>query len=134
MVVTLGPVPDRPLPKWSSAERIEDPATLRRLLEATLLLEANLDLSDLLSHIVEEALALVDARYCALGVLDDSGREVVEFFVSGLEPEDEARLIRGPLPTGKGVLGVLIDDPRPIRIASLGDHPASVGFPPVTHP
>ena len=130
MVGTLGGVPDAEPTKRSSAERIEDPATLRRLLEATLLLESNLDLADLLSHIVEEALALADARYCALGVLDASGREVVEFFVSGLEPEDEAHLVRGPLPTGKGVLGVLIDDPRPIRIRTLGEHPASVGFPP----
>jgi len=49
--------------------------------------------------------------------------------VSGLRPEDEARLLEGPLPTGRGVLGVLIDDPRPFRIRAIGDHPSSIGFP-----
>ncbi len=114
----------------SAYEAIEDPATLRRLLEATLLLESNLNLADLLSHIVAEARSLANARYGALGVLDPTGREVVEFLVSGLYPEDEARLLEGELPTGQGVLGVLIDDPRPIRIRVIADHPASVGFPP----
>ena len=114
----------------SAYDAIEDPTTLRRLLEATLLIESNLHLADLLSHIVEEALSLANARYGALGVLDPSGREVIEFHVSGLFPEDEARLLEGDLPTGRGVLGVLIDDPRPIRIRSIRDHPASVGFPP----
>jgi len=129
-VVTLVPVPaDRPA-KRSAYDRIEDPATLRRLLEASLLLESNLDLSGLLSHIVEEALSLANARYGALAVLDTTGKEVVEFLVSGLYPDEEATLLEGPLPTGKGVLGLLIDDPRPIRIRTIGDHPASVGFPP----
>jgi len=114
----------------SAYDSITDPVTLRRLLEASLLLEGNLHLGDLLSHIVEEALSLAGARYGALGVLDATGTEVVEFHVSGLEPGDEARLLAGPFPTGQGVLGLLIDDPRPIRVATIGDHPASVGFPP----
>jgi signal transduction histidine kinase len=116
--------------KRSAYDEIGDPVTLRRLLEATLLLEANLQLGDLLSHIVEEALSLANARYGALGVLDAAGREVVEFHVSGLLPDDEALLLAGPLPTGQGVLGVLIEEPRPIRIKAIGDHPSSVGFPP----
>jgi signal transduction histidine kinase len=114
----------------SAYDAIGDPETLRRLLEATLLLESNLHLGGLLSHIVEEALSLANARYGALGVLDATGTEVVEFHVSGLFVEDEERLRRGQFPTGRGVLGVLIDDPRPIRIRAIGDHPASVGFPP----
>lgn len=114
----------------SAYDAIEDPETLRRLLEATLLLESNLHLGGLLSHIVEEALSLANARYGALGVLDATGTEVVEFHVSGLFPEDEARLRLGAFPTGRGVLGLLIDDPRPLRIKVIGDHPASVGFPP----
>jgi len=123
-------VADDRVPRRSTYDTITDPVTLRRLLEATLLLESNLHLGDLLSHIVEEAQSLADARYGALGVLDATGTEVVEFHVSGLYPEDEARLLAGPFPTGRGVLGLLIDDPRPIRVAAISDHPASVGLPP----
>jgi signal transduction histidine kinase len=78
---------------------------------------------------VTEARSLTGARYGALGVLDEAGRTTVDFLASGLDPEDEARLMRGPLPTGRGVLGVLISDPRPIRIPVISDHPASTGFP-----
>jgi signal transduction histidine kinase len=123
-------VAEDPASRRSTYDAIEDPETLRRLLEASLLLESNLHLSALLSHIVEEALTLANARYGALGVLDATGREVVEFYVAGLDPEDEDRLLDGPLPTGQGVLGVLIDEPHPMRIQVIGDHPASVGFPP----
>ena len=111
-------------------DAIEDPAKLRRVLEATLLLESNLHLGDLLHHIVAEARVLATARYGALGVLDEQGDTTVEFLVSGLEPEEEMRLLEGPFPSGKGVLGVLITDPRPIRIGVISDHPASTGFPP----
>jgi signal transduction histidine kinase len=130
IIVTVVSVPDNRAEKRSAYDGIEDPATLRRLLGASLLLESDLNLSELLSHIVEEALSLANARYCALGVLDPTGQVVVEFLVSGLYPDEEATLLAGPLPTGKGVLGVLIDDPRPIRIPAIGDHPASIGFPP----
>ena len=123
-------VPDDPGGTRPPYDSIEDLDTLRRLLEASLLLESNLDLNALLSHIVEEALSLANARYGALGILDDTGQEVTEFVVSGLYPDEEAALLRGPLPTGKGVFSVLMDDPRPTRIKVIGDHPASVGFPP----
>ncbi len=109
---------------------IDDPSKLRRILEATLLLESNLHLGDLLSHIVVEARLLANARYSALGVLDRQGTATTEFLVSGLDTEVEAHLLQGPLPTGQGVLGVLIRDPRPIRIPVIADHPASTGFPP----
>ena len=109
---------------------IEDPATLRRVLGATLLLESNLHLGELLNHIVAEARSLTGARYGALGVLDEQGRTTIDFLASGLEPEDEMRLLQGPFPTGKGVLGVLISDPQAIRIGVIADHPASTGFPP----
>jgi signal transduction histidine kinase len=133
MIVTLARVPDDPVRTHAAYDEIEDPATLRRLLEASLLLESNLHLGALLSHIVEEARSLAGARYGALGVLDSSGEEVSEFFAFGLRHEDESKLHEGTLPTGRGVLGVLIRDPRPIRIRVIGDHPASVGFPP-NHP
>ncbi len=110
---------------------IEDPAKLRRVLEATLLLEADLDLSVLLRHLIEEACSMTSARYGALGVLNDQGTALSEFLTVGLEPEQERRI--GPRPTGQGVLGLLITDPRPLRLANLGSHPDSFGFPP-EHP
>jgi len=123
-------VPDDTPRKRAAYDAIQDPDRLRRVLEASLLLEANLHLGDLLAHIVEEARSLSNARYGALGVLDERGTATEDFLTSGLPTDVEAQLRQGPLPTGKGVMGVLINDPRPMRIAVLGDHPASTGFPP----
>ena len=110
---------------------IEDPAKLRRVLEATLLIEADLDLPTLLRHIVEEARSMAGARYGALGVLDDDGTALTEFITVGLEPEEEERI--GPRPTGRGILGLLTRDPKPLRISRLDTHPDRYGFPP-DHP
>jgi len=110
---------------------IEDPAKLRRLLEATLLLEADLELSSALRHFIEEARSMTGARYGALGILNDDGTALEEFLTVGLDPEEEKRI--GARPTGRGVLGLLITDPRPLRLANLGSHPDSFGFPP-NHP
>ncbi len=110
---------------------IEDPAKLRRVLEAALLLEADLDLPSLLRHIVEEARSMTGARYAALGVLNHDGSALSEFVTSGVEPEQEKAI--GPRPTGRCVLGLLISDPRPLRLTRIGDHPDSYGFPP-NHP
>jgi len=110
---------------------IEDPAKLRRLLESVLLLERAMELPDLLRHIIEESMSMTGARYGALGVLDEGGTALSQFVTVGLDPEEEARI--GPRPTGKGVLGVLIRDPHPIRVADIGTHPDSYGFPP-NHP
>lgn len=110
---------------------IEDPAKLRRVLEAALLLEADLDLPSLLRHIVEEARSMTGARYAAIGVLNRNGSALSEFITSGLEPAEEKAI--GPRPTGKGVLGLLISDPKSLRLAQIGDHPDSDGFPP-NHP
>jgi signal transduction histidine kinase len=107
---------------------IEDPAKLRRVLEATLLLEADLDLPSLLKHIVEEARSITNAAYGALGVLNDEHTAVAEFITVGLAQDDEDRI--GIRPTGRGVLGLLISDPRPLRLSHLGEHPESFGFPP----
>ncbi len=106
---------------------IEDPAKLRRILESTLLLEADLDLSTLLRHFIEEARSMTGALYGALGVLNDDGTALTEFITVGLESDDEAKI--GTRPTGRGVLGLLITDPRPVRLANLGSHPDSFGFP-----
>lgn len=110
---------------------IEDPAKLRRVLEATLLLEQDLELSVLLRHIIDEARSMAGARYGALGVLNDDRTGLAEFLTVGLEEDAEQRI--GPRPTGQGVLGLLIVDPSPLRLADIGSHPDSFGFPP-NHP
>ena len=110
---------------------IEDPAKLRRLLEATMLLEADLDLSTLLHHIIEEACSMTGARYGALGVLNEDRTSLVEFLTVGLTPDEEASI--GARPTGQGALGLLINDPQAVRLADIGSHPDSYGFP-LNHP
>lgn len=116
-----GPVPFR---------SIEDPAKLRRVLEATLLLEADIEIRVLLHHFIEEAQSMTGARYGALGVLNDDRTALSDFLTVGLEAEEEQRI--GARPTGQGVLGLLIRDPRPLRLSNLGTHDESFGFPPTT--
>jgi len=106
---------------------INDPDRLRRLMSAMLLLEADLDLSSLLTRLAQEACALVGARYGALGVLNADRSALAEFITVGLDPEDADRI--GPRPTGQGILGLLITDPHPVRLADIGAHPGHVGFP-----
>ena len=110
---------------------IEDPTKLRRVLQATLLIEANLELPDVLRHVIEEACSMTGARYGALGVLDEEKQALSEFVTVGLSEEEEDQI--GPRPTGRGVLGLLIADPRPLRIHEIGRHPDSFGFP-ANHP
>jgi signal transduction histidine kinase len=110
---------------------IHDPAKLRRLLESVLLLEADLSLPVLLHHIIEEASTMAGARYGALGVLNDDRSALAEFITVGIEPNAEVAI--GPRPTGKGVLGLLIEEPLPIRVANISEHPKTYGFPP-NHP
>jgi signal transduction histidine kinase len=92
------------------------------------MITADVELQDLLRHIVEEATSLVDARYGALGVLNQSRTGLEQFVTVGVS-RDEVNAI-GPPPIGRGVLGLLITDPRPLRLARIGDHPESYGFPP----
>jgi signal transduction histidine kinase len=89
------------------------------------------DLATVLQRFVEAARELVGARYAALGVLDPTRTSLAEFITVGLDDEQRARI--GELPKGHGLLGLLITDPKPIRLPDLGEHPASVGFPP-NHP
>ena len=93
--------------------------------EAVLRLVANLDLESLLQTIVEEARSLSGARYGALGVLDEEGR-ISRFVTSGMSPEERERL--GDFPTGRGILGLLVTENRPIRLSDLTQHPSSVGL------
>ena len=102
---------------------------LQGLLDAVVAVGAGLELEGTLQRIVETAVALVDARYGALGVLGDEG--LSEFVYVGIDPETRAEM--GHLPEGKGLLGHLIKHPVPIRLPDLSEHPSSVGFPP-NHP
>ncbi|HET7718894.1 MAG TPA: GAF domain-containing sensor histidine kinase [Acidimicrobiales bacterium] len=104
------------------------PRSLRQLLDAVMTVGSDLDLPSVLRHIVESAVALVDARYGALGVLDESGTSLSEFITVGLDEEARRRI--GPLPKGHGILGLLIREPHPIRLPDLAEHPDSYGFPP----
>ncbi|TPG37449.1 sensor histidine kinase [Mycolicibacterium hodleri] len=100
------------------------------LVDAMLVVTSGLDLDATLRAIVHTAMNLVEARYGALGVRGDH-HELTEFIFEGID-EDKRELI-GRLPQGHGVLGVLIDDPVPIRLDDIAQHPASVGFP-ANHP
>jgi len=110
-----------------SAGSLEDPARLRRILEATRLVVGSFELDELLRHVIDEACSMTGARYGAVGVLDDSGEALSDFLTVGLTPEVEERI--GTRPQGKGVLGVLIAEPEPLLIDCLGRHAASSGFP-----
>jgi signal transduction histidine kinase len=107
---------------------IDDPTRLRRMLEAVLLLEADFELPALLRHIVEEARSMTGASFGALGVLNSERTGLSEFVTVGLTQQAEHRI--GARPKGLGVLGLLISDPRPLRLSRLGEHPDSFGFPP----
>jgi signal transduction histidine kinase len=104
------------------------PKALRRLLDAVLLVGSELELGTVLQRITQAAVDLVDARYGALGVLDESGTRLAQFITVGID--DETRAAIGDLPEGKGILGLLIVDPKPLRLPALGEHPDSYGFPP----
>jgi signal transduction histidine kinase len=108
----------------------DDPALLRELLEAVLVVGQGVELDRALQRIVEVAAGLVDAQYGALGVRGPDGG-LSEFVHIGITESQRATM--GHLPVGRGVLGLLIDDPRLHRIHDLGAHPTSVGFPP-NHP
>jgi signal transduction histidine kinase len=103
---------------------------LHRLLDAVVSLAGELTLPDTLRRITELAAELADARYAALGVIGPD-RRLTEFITVGLDPQ--ARAAIGDLPTGQGILGLLIREPESIRIPDLGVHPASFGFP-ADHP
>jgi signal transduction histidine kinase len=92
---------------------------------------ANVELPDLLRHLIEEACSLVDARYGALGVLNETRTALQQFITVGLSEEEEMEI--GPRPTGRGVLGLLITEPGPLRLADLSTHHDSYGFP-ANHP
>jgi signal transduction histidine kinase len=100
------------------------------LLEAGLTLASELSLPIVLQRIVDIAAQVTDARYGALGVIGESG-ELVDFITTGISAKQRKAI--GALPRGRGILGLLIREPRIVRIKDIGRHPKSVGFP-ANHP
>jgi len=99
---------------------------MRSLLEAVVAISSSLDLESTLRRIVETAVELVDARYGALGVIGSGGR-LAEFIPVGVTEEEISQIDHWP--EGHGLLGLLIKDPHPLRLAAISEHAESSGFP-----
>jgi two-component system, NarL family, sensor histidine kinase DevS len=104
---------------------------LRGLFAAGMALTSELSLDALLRRLNEAAAELTEARYAALGVIDPSGSHLERFITHGVDEPTAAAI--GDLPRGRGILGVLVRDAVPLRLADLTADPRAVGFPP-RHP
>jgi signal transduction histidine kinase len=104
---------------------------LQSLLDAVSAVAGDLDLHGTLERIVVAAAALADAQYAALGVIDPTGEGLVDFITFGMPPRTIAEI--GHQPRGLGILGLIIEEPHPLRLHDLTEHPASFGIPP-NHP
>jgi signal transduction histidine kinase len=100
---------------------------LRALLDAGIALNSELSLDALLQRLVETAAELTGARYAALGVIDRAGRTLERFLTVGIDEATHAAI--GELPRGRGILGVLIREAKPLRLEDIASDPRSVGFP-----
>ena len=104
-----------------------DERRLRRLIDAGRGLIAELDVEAVLQQLLDVAREVTGARYAAVGVLDDRRQELERFITAGIDAETHRAI--GDLPRGRGILGLLIEEPRPLRLEHIGDHPQSYGFP-----
>lgn len=111
-------------------EMARSQSRLRDLIRVNNDLTSNLDLATVLRRIVEIGTELIDARYGAMGVIADD-QTLEQFITVGIDDETVAQI--GHLPEGKGLLGALIADPSPVRLATIADDPRSSGFP-AKHP
>ena len=100
---------------------------IRRLLDVGRALMTELDLAAVLDRVLQTARDVTGARYAALGILNEQRSELEQFLTSGVDEETHRAI--GDLPRGRGVLGALIENPRPLRLADVGEHPSSYGFP-----
>ncbi len=105
-----------------------DEPRLRTLIETGRTLIARLDLEGLLETVLVTSREVTGARYAAIGILDEEGRQLDRFLTLGIDADTQATI--GELPTGGGVLGELIRRPAPLRLSEIGAHPRSCGFPP----
>jgi len=106
-------------------------ATAERLVEAGINLASRSSLQEVLGRLVEVAREVLGARYAALGVLNRDRNGLESFITSGLDARERDAI--GPEPRGHGLLGLLIRDPRPVRLDHISSDPRSCGFPP-NHP
>ena len=123
-------MPARTQPDGDTASHL-GPEALQRLLQVGTEVVSELDHEAVLQRVLEAARELTGARYAALGVLDADRRELERFLTAGIDAPTQRAI--GDLPHGRGILGVLISDPRPLRLTDVGAHPASYGFP-IDHP
>jgi signal transduction histidine kinase len=114
-------------PETATTEDRDELERLRTLVHAGIALNSELSLDALLQRLVETAAELTGARYAALGVIDRAGRSLERFFTTGIDEETRAAI--GHLPRGRGILGVLIREAKPLRLHDIADDPRSVGFP-----
>ncbi|MFF3689786.1 PP2C family protein-serine/threonine phosphatase [Streptomyces sp. NPDC002187] len=103
---------------------------LEALLDAVMAISRELELPVVLNRIVTAAMDLVQARYGALGVLDEQGTGLAHFIPVGLSEQERADLGSVEFPHGRGLLGALIHRPEPLRVQEISSHPHSAGFPP----
>jgi two-component system, NarL family, sensor histidine kinase DevS len=101
---------------------------LEQLLEVGRAIVSELDPETVLRRVLDAARDLTGARYAALGILNEDKSGLERFLHSGIDEQTRREI--GPLPRGRGVLGELIRDPRPLRLPDVGAHPRSYGFPP----
>ncbi|QCB97696.1 GAF domain-containing protein [Arthrobacter sp. PAMC25564] len=113
-----------------AGEPLQSQERMGGLLEAVVAVAEDLSLDAVLERVVQSACRLLNAHYGALGVIGDD-RSLSHFITVGIDGELKRRI--GPLPTGHGVLGLLISDPRPLRLHDLHKHPEAHGFP-ASHP
>ncbi len=100
---------------------------IRRLLDVGRELVTELDQQKVLDRVLQTAREVTGAQYAALGILNEQRTELDQFLTAGVDEDTHRRI--GDLPRGRGVLGVLIDIPEPLRLNDVGLHPSSYGFP-----
>ena len=105
-----------------------DEQRLRRLIDVGRALLSQLDPEAVLDTVLETAREITGARYAALGILDPDRHELEQFITRGIDEQAQRQI--GDLPRGRGILGVLIEHPRPLRLPDVGRHSQSYGFPP----
>ena len=108
-------------------DMVQTHTRMQALLSTVISLTKDVTLEAVLDHVVESAARLVGAQYAALGVIGED-RMLKHFLSTGIDEEAANRI--GHLPTGHGVLGLLLRDPHPLRLTDLREHPEAYGFPP----
>ena len=115
------------MPHSSRAENHEIWQRVERLSQAAIRITAEHELDRVLQEVVDSARLVIGAKYAALGILDATGSELETFVASGMPAEARAHI--GELPRGRGVLGTLIREPKPLRVRDVTRDPRAFGFP-----